>query len=89
MLMKLIVVACIIKYKHIAIINDDTSIVNNDECHLQMTPVIVYNRNLFIIQATFPSSQMLGWNKLECLIPARVWDLSNIYGKATLKVGFG
>jgi hypothetical protein len=28
MLMKLIVVACIIKYKHITIMNDDTSIVN-------------------------------------------------------------
>ncbi len=44
---------CGLYYKHITIINDDTSIVNKFEASLtDDARVVIYNRHMFIVQAT-------------------------------------
>ncbi len=62
-------------YKHITIINDDSSIINKIEDSLtDDARVIIYVLHMFIVEATgvnvinlFPSSLMLSANKLECI----------------------
>ncbi len=45
--------SCGLYYKHIKIVNDDSSVINKLQVSLtDYTRVIIYNRNLFIIQAT-------------------------------------
>jgi hypothetical protein len=47
-------------YKHIAIVNDDPSIINKWwVSHTDDTRVIIYNRNMFIIQATENKGAMI------------------------------
>ncbi len=47
-------------YKHIMILNDDTSIVNKFEASLtDDTRVVIYDRHMFIVQATeaYPTAE--------------------------------
>jgi hypothetical protein len=47
-----------LNYKHITIVNDDSSIIN--KCVTSLTDaarVVIYNCNMFIVQATHPSTQ--------------------------------
>jgi hypothetical protein len=51
-------------YKHITIANDDSSIINKWQVSLtDDTRVVIYNRNMFIIQATGFDNQLAGNTK--------------------------